>query len=102
MKKIFLTIILSLTIIIYPTIILTQVAQAQSSLENWVWERYNEIYVVASALAVVMVIIGGYRYVTSQGNPEALGEAKAIIYGALAGLAVLILGKLILKTIGIM
>jgi hypothetical protein len=74
-------------------------AMAQNTAVEWAWGLYEDVYPIASALAVLMLIIGGYRYVTSRGNPDALGEAKAIIYSALAGLAVLILGKLILSTL---
>ncbi len=55
---------------------------------------------LAVGLAVIMVIYGGYKYITSQGNPDALGEAKEIIGGAIIGLVVLGLAYLILSSIG--
>ncbi len=55
---------------------------------------------LAVGLAILMIIWGGYKYITSKGNPDALGEAKEIIGGAIIGLLVLGLGYLILSAIG--
>lgn len=55
---------------------------------------------LATGLAILMTIWGGYKYITSQGNPDALGEAKEIIWGAIIGLLLLGLGYLILNSIG--
>ena len=53
-------------------------------------------------LAVLMLIYAGYIYMTSQGNPEALGRAKDIIIGVVTGILLLFLIEIILvKTIGI-
>ena len=55
---------------------------------------------LAVGLAIIMIIYGGYKYITSQGNPDAVGEAKDIIGGAIIGLLVLGLAYLILLNIG--
>ena len=54
---------------------------------------------LAVGLAILMIFWGGYKYITSAGNPDALGEAKEIIWGAIIGLLVLALGALILYNI---
>ena len=63
----------------------------------------NMIYTLSITLAIIlatiMIVYGGYRYMTSAGNPETLAEAKDIITGAIIGLILLILAALILRTI---
>ena len=48
-------------------------------------------------LTTLMIIYAGYKYMTSQGNPTALNEAKDIIVGSLSGFAMLVLIYLILN-----
>jgi hypothetical protein len=50
-------------------------------------------------LTTLMIIYAGYKYLTSQGNPTALGEAKDIIIGSLSGFAMLLLIYLILTVL---
>lgn len=49
------------------------------------------------ALTVLMLIFAGYKYMTSQGNPTALNEAKDIMIGSLSGFIMLLLVYLILN-----
>lgn len=57
---------------------------------------------VIGGLGVLMLIYAGYLYMTSQGSPEALTQAKDIIVGVVVGIMLLFLIELILvKTIGI-
>jgi len=56
---------------------------------------------LGSALAILMVIYAGYKYMTSQGNPSAINEAKDIIIGSLSGLSMLLLIYLILKVLNL-
>ncbi len=53
------------------------------------------------ALAILMMIYAGYVYMTSQGNPTAVGEAKDIVVGALSGFALLFVVYLILNLLDI-
>jgi type IV secretory pathway VirB2 component (pilin) len=56
---------------------------------------------VIGSLAVIMIIVAGYMYMTSQGNPEPIKKAKEIIIGVIAGLALLFLATLLFNTIGV-
>jgi len=49
------------------------------------------VFTVAGIVAVLMVVIGGYTYVTSQGNPESTAKAKNTIIYASIGLALCML-----------
>lgn len=59
----------------------------------------NLILTIAGALVVVMVIIGGIRYIISAGNPQMVEGAKKTIIYALVGLAVIVLSAAILNTV---
>jgi hypothetical protein len=60
---------------------------------------YRTSLMVAVVLAVLMLVYGGYKYIISSGNPEALGEAKDIITGTVVALILLILAGILLQTI---
>lgn len=48
------------------------------------------VFGVLGALSVLMVVIGGFRYVASQGDPQATAKAKGTIIYAVIGLVVAI------------
>jgi len=51
----------------------------------------NVLLALASTVAVIFIIIGGYRYITSVGNPEEEKNAKRMIWYAVIGLVIIIL-----------
>lgn len=57
----------------------------------------NGLLFLIGILAVVMIIIGAIRYVTSAGNEDAAKSARGTIIAAVAGLAVAILAYAILN-----
>ncbi len=52
-------------------------------------------------LTTLMIIYAGYKYMTSQGNPSAVNEAKDIIVGSLTGFILLLLIYLVLNVLGL-
>lgn len=50
---------------------------------------------VAGALALLFIVISGFRYIVSAGNPEALSKAKNGLVYAIVGLIVVILAEVI-------
>lgn len=52
-------------------------------------------------LATLMIIIGGYLYMSSAGDTTQTNKAKDIIFGAIFGYLILFLLKLILNVIGV-
>lgn len=50
-------------------------------------------------LAVIMVIYGGFLYVTSAGNEENVNKAKKILLYAVVGIIVIILSFVLVRTI---
>ena len=51
----------------------------------------------AGALSVIFIIVGGFRYVISGGNPKEVAQAKATITYAIIGLVVSILAVVIVN-----
>ena len=54
---------------------------------------------MAGVVAVVFVIVGGFKYVTSTGDPNAVAVAKNTVIGALIGLVIAILASQIVAYI---
>lgn len=55
---------------------------------------------VAGMVAVGYVIFGGFKYMTSQGDPDALKKAQGTVVGALIGLAIAIVSVTIVTFVG--
>ncbi len=63
-------------------------AGAGVSLTNLISEIINILSLLVGAAAVIMVIVGGFRYVASAGNDSATAAAKKTITYALVGLVI--------------
>lgn len=48
---------------------------------------------IVAAIAVLMVVIGGMRYILSQGDPKGVSQAKSTIIYALLGLVIAIFAQ---------
>jgi len=70
-----------------------------SSPTGWVNSIYRYGLVAVGLFAAAGIIYGGVRYLTSLGNPEAISSAKNAIFSAIAGLVILLLSHMILKTL---
>jgi hypothetical protein len=58
-------------------------------------EIINILTVVVGIASVIMIIVGGFKYVTSGGNQEKVTSAKNTILYALIGLVIVALSQLI-------
>jgi heme/copper-type cytochrome/quinol oxidase subunit 2 len=54
---------------------------------------------IVGLIAVLFLIIGGFRYVTSAGNEEAAGQAKKMITNAIIGIVIIILAFVIVRVV---
>lgn len=73
----------------------TDFGQYMSKILTW-------LVTIVASLATLMFIYAGYIYITSQGNPEGITQAKDIIIGVITGIILLFLIEVILvKTVGI-
>ncbi len=55
---------------------------------------------LAGMITVGFVIYGGFRYITSQGEPDALKQAQGTIINALIGMVIVILAVTIVSFVG--
>lgn len=57
----------------------------------------NIISIIVGVVAVIMIIIGGFRYITSGGNSEKVTTAKNTILYGIIGLIIVALAQIIVK-----
>ncbi len=57
----------------------------------------NIISIVVGIVAVIMIIIGGFKYITSNGDSGAVSGAKNTILYAIVGLVVVALAQIIVR-----
>lgn len=55
---------------------------------------------IAGLVAVVFVIYGGFRYITSQGDPESTKNARRTIVNALIGLVIAVIASVLVAFLG--
>ncbi|MEX1058988.1 MAG: pilin [Candidatus Saccharimonadales bacterium] len=70
---------------------------ATNSLGNTIKKIVNILSIAAGVIAVIMLIIGGIRYITSAGNEQAVAGAKRTIFYALIGLVIVALAQIIVR-----
>lgn len=65
---------------------------------NSIWNKIlNAVTYVAGAVAVLMIIIGGFRYTVSNGDQSAITAAKNTILYAVVGLVLSIMANAIIN-----
>jgi type IV secretory pathway VirB2 component (pilin) len=57
------------------------------------------IIITAGYAAVVFIIVGGFMYMTAQGEPSKIAEAKKSITNAIIGLVVALAAVMIVRTV---
>ena len=68
-------------------------------LGGYIVALYNFLLGAIGIIAMMMLVFGGFRYMTSAGNPAAMGDAKDIFYSAVIGLALALISYLIISAI---
>ncbi len=70
-----------------------------SNFLNYLRDIYNFLISIVGILAMAALVYGGFRYLTSVGNPAAVEDAKDIINSAVIGLVLALSSWLILNEI---
>ncbi|HEX9503062.1 MAG TPA: hypothetical protein VF974_01935 [Patescibacteria group bacterium] len=70
-----------------------------TSVSGFILKIINIALGVAGLVAVLFLIIGGFRYITSAGNEETAESAKKIIINAIIGVVIIILSFVIVRVI---
>jgi len=82
--------------------LLAPIARANdvSELTTFVGDWYEQLFVpLGLVLSGIVILIGGIMYASSAGDATKAQKAKELIYGAISGLALLILAIIIIRTI---
>ena len=69
----------------------TQVDGGDTKLEVSVQNILSVVFAMVGIIAVIMVIVGGVNYMTSQGDPEKIKKAKNTILYGIIGLVIALL-----------
>lgn len=56
----------------------------------------NIVALVAGAAAVILIVIGGIRFMTAGGDSQKITDARKTVTGALIGIAVIVLARTII------
>ena len=59
----------------------------------------NVLLAIAGLIAVIFLIVGGFRYVTAGGNEEAAESGKKTITNAIIGIVIIILSFVIVRVV---
>lgn len=70
---------------------------ATSRINDIIHTIVNLLSAVVGVVAVIMIIVGGFRYITSGGNDTSVTSAKNTILYAIIGLVVVALAQLIVR-----
>ena len=70
---------------------------AGTSVNKIITQAIDIISIIVGLIAVVMIIIAGFKYITSQGESGAVSGAKNTIIYAIVGLVVVALAQVIVK-----
>lgn len=60
----------------------------------------DDLLRIAGMVAIAFVIVGAFRYVTSQGNPEQTAQAQSTIINALIGTAIAVVSVVFVSFLG--
>jgi len=69
----------------------------QSGFNDLLAKIINIMSVIVGVVAVIMIIVGGFRYITSGGTPEKVTGAKNTILYGLIGLIIVALAQVIVR-----
>ncbi len=72
-------------------------ADQQSTVDNLISKILNIFSVVVGLAAVIMIVIAGFKYITSGGKEEGVKSAKNTILYAVIGLVVVALAQVIVQ-----
>jgi hypothetical protein len=70
---------------------------ATSKFSNFIRRIVNLLSAIVGVVAVIMIIVGGLRYITSGGNDTSVTSAKNTILYAIIGLIIVALAQLIVR-----
>ena len=79
----------------------TAIGEISTEPQGFVKRIFSLVLGVAGGIALILIIISGYRFMASQGNPEAITNARQQLIAAIVGLLFIIFSFVILQIIGV-
>jgi len=73
---------------------------AQSEVSEVIGDIASVIRTIAIAAGALVIVIGGFQYMASAGDPSKIAEAKDKIYSAIFGLLIIALAEVIAMLLG--
>lgn len=67
------------------------------SINKLVKTTVNLLTIAAGVIAVIMIIVGGFKYITSQGDATQAANARKTLIYAIAGLVVVVFAQVIVR-----
>lgn len=71
--------------------------EGEGSLSHVIKQVINIFSIVVGAVSVIMIIIGGFRYVVSNGDSNGVSGAKNTILYAIIGLVIVLFAQVIVR-----
>ena len=72
-------------------------AGAEDSVNDLITQIVNIFSIVVGIIAVIMIIVGGFKYITSSGDSGNVTSAKNTIMYAIIGLVIVALAQIIVR-----
>ena len=79
----------------------TAIGEISTEPQGFVKRIFSLVLGIAGGIALILIIISGYKFMASQGNPEALTGARDQLTSAVVGLLFIIFAFVILQVIGV-
>lgn len=73
------------------------VPEAEPTIDNLIEDVVNIFSLIVGVVAVIMIIIGGFQYITSAGDSNKVSTAKNTILYAIIGLIIVALAQIIVR-----
>jgi len=83
------------------TSVMTAVGPIKTDATGFVQSIFKIVLGLAGGIALILIIFSGYRYMASQGNPEAVKAATEQLTSAIIGLLFIIFSFVILQMVGV-
>ncbi len=72
---------------------------SETTLTGFILRVINIALALAGLIAVLFLVIGGFRYITAGGNEDSASSAKKIILNAVIGIIVIILSFVVVRVV---
>lgn len=70
-------------------------ASVDSLIKDRIWVAIDFFIYFSVFVAVVLIVVAGYMFITSAGNPEKVQRAQKVITGAIVGMVIVFLARMI-------